>query len=112
MDVVSVEIGDEGPDLLVIGLGPGEGDPSAVASNWTSRWGRRPRAVVLIETLRAIDRLRAGAAGVDAVLPVERMLEELPRYARVLAASGAPVEPSRSRRSTTIATESRQCGAA
>jgi diguanylate cyclase (GGDEF)-like protein len=78
------------PDLLVIGLGPGEGDPSAVASNWTSRWGRRPRAVVLIETLRAIDRLRAGAAGVDAVLPVERMLEELPRYARVLAQSGAP----------------------
>ncbi len=78
------------PDLLVIGLGPGEGDPSAVASNWTSRWGRRPRAVVLIETLRAIDRLRAGAAGVDAVLPVERMLEELPRYARVLAESGAP----------------------
>ncbi len=78
------------PDLLVIGLGPGEGDPSAVASNWTSRWGRRPRAVVLIETLRAIDRLRAGAAGVDAVLPVERMLEELPRYARVLATSGAP----------------------
>ena len=78
------------PDLLVIGLGPGEGDPSAVASNWTSRWGRRPRAVVLIETLRAIDRLRAVAAGVDAVLPIERMLEELPRYARMLAESGAP----------------------
>jgi diguanylate cyclase (GGDEF)-like protein len=46
--------------------------------------------VVLIETLRAIDRLRAGAAGVDAVFPLERMVEDLPRYARVLARAGAP----------------------
>ncbi len=78
------------PDLLVIGLGPGEGDPSAVASAWTNRRVRRPRAVVLIETLRAIDRLRAGAAGVDAVIPMERMVEDLPRYARVLAGVGPP----------------------
>jgi diguanylate cyclase (GGDEF)-like protein len=78
------------PDLVVIGLGPGEGDASAVASTWTNRRELRPGAVVLIETLRAIDRLRAGAAGVDAVFPVERMLEDLPRYARVLARAGAP----------------------
>jgi diguanylate cyclase (GGDEF)-like protein len=45
---------------------------------------------VLVETLRAVDRLRAGAAGVDAVFSVDRMVEELPRYARVLARIGAP----------------------
>ena len=77
-------------DMLVIGTGPGEGDPSAVASSWTSRRSTRPRAVVLIETLRAVDRLRAVAAGVDAVFPADRMVEDLPRYARTLARSGAP----------------------
>jgi diguanylate cyclase (GGDEF)-like protein len=78
------------PDMLVIGTGPGEGDPSAVASTWTSRRSTRPRAVVLIETLRAVDRLRAVAAGVDAVFPADRMVEDLPRYARTLARIGAP----------------------
>ena len=78
------------PDLLVIGTGPGEGDPSAVASTWTSRRSTRPRAVVLIETLRAVDRLRAVAAGVDAVFQADRMVEDLPRYARTLARIGAP----------------------
>jgi diguanylate cyclase (GGDEF)-like protein len=82
--------GGKRPDLLVIGTGPGEGDPSAVASTWTSRRSTRPRAVVLIESLRAVDRLRAVAAGVDAVFQAERMSEDLPRYAQVLARSGAP----------------------
>jgi diguanylate cyclase (GGDEF)-like protein len=79
----------ERPDLLVIGTAAGEGDPSAIASAWTAR-ATRPRAVVLIETLRAVDRLRAIAAGVDAVIAVDRMLEDLPRYARTLAQAGAP----------------------
>ena len=82
--------GGKRPDMLVIGTGPGEGDPSAVASSWTSRRFTRPRAVVLIETLRAVDRLRAVAAGVDAVIPADRMVEDLPRYARTLARTGAP----------------------
>ncbi|HEY8257799.1 MAG TPA: diguanylate cyclase [Gemmatimonadales bacterium] len=81
---------DERPDLVVIGTAAGEGDPSAIASSWTSRQAARPRAVVLIETLRAVDRLRAVAAGVDAVIPIERMVEQLPRYARTLARAGAP----------------------
>jgi diguanylate cyclase (GGDEF)-like protein len=81
---------EERPDLLVIGLGPGEGDPSAVASAWTNRREHRPRAVVLVETLRAVDRLRAVAAGVDAVFPADRLVEDLPRYARILARTGAP----------------------
>ena len=82
--------GGKRPDILVIGTGPGEGDPSAVASTWTSRRSTRPRAVVLIETLRAVDRLRAVAAGVDAVFQADRMIEDLPRYAHTLARSGAP----------------------
>ncbi|MGH7527243.1 MAG: diguanylate cyclase [Gemmatimonadales bacterium] len=81
---------EERPDLVVIGLGPGEGDPSAVASTWTNRRETRPQAVVLVETLRAVDRLRAVAAGVDAVFPAERMIEDLPRYARTLLRAGAP----------------------
>jgi diguanylate cyclase (GGDEF)-like protein len=79
----------ERPDLLVIGAAAGEGDPSAVASTWTAL-ALRPRAVVLIETLRAVDRLRAIASGVDAVIPVERMVKDLPRYARALATIGPP----------------------
>ncbi len=82
--------GGKRPDMIVIGTGPGEGDPSAVASAWTSRRSTRPRAVVLIESLRAVDRLRAVAAGVDAVFPADRMVEDLPRYARTLARTGAP----------------------
>lgn len=79
----------ERPDLLVIGTAAGEGDPSAIASVWTAQT-LRPRAVVLIETLRAVDRLRAIASGVDAVIPLERMVQDLPRYARALAKTGPP----------------------
>ena len=79
----------ERPHLLIIGTAAGEGDPSAIASRWTGHTFR-PRAVVLIETLRAVDRLRAIASGVDAVIAAERMQEDLPRYARTLAQAGAP----------------------
>lgn len=85
-----VVTGDRRVDLLVIGTAPGEGDPSAVASTWTSRRSTRPRAVVLVETLRAVDRLRAVASGVDVVFPAERIAVDLPRYARTLAQSGPP----------------------
>ena len=79
----------ERPDLLVVGAAAGEGDPSAVASLWTAQVPR-PRAVVLVETLRAVDRLRAIASGVDAVVAVERVAQDLPRYARALARIGPP----------------------
>jgi diguanylate cyclase (GGDEF)-like protein len=79
----------ERPDLLIVGAAAGEGDPSAVASVWTAL-PSRPRAVVLIETLRAVDRLRAIASGVDAVVSVERMTEDVPRYARAFATVGPP----------------------
>ncbi|MBA3659144.1 MAG: diguanylate cyclase, partial [Gemmatimonadales bacterium] len=77
------------PDLLIVSAEAGEGDPSAIASTWTSGAGR-PRAVVLIETLRAVDRLRATAAGVDATFPAESAARLLPRYARTLARIGPP----------------------
>jgi diguanylate cyclase (GGDEF)-like protein len=80
---------DGRPDLLIIGTAAGEGDPSAVASSWTGR-SPRPRAVVLVETLRGVDRLRAIASGVDAVVEGDTMLVALPRYARTLAQAGPP----------------------
>jgi diguanylate cyclase (GGDEF)-like protein len=81
---------EEFPHLVVIGGEAGDGDPSAVASAWTNNSNRRPGAVVLIETLRAVDRLRAIAAGVDAVFPVEQVEQKLPRYARTFARIGPP----------------------
>jgi diguanylate cyclase (GGDEF)-like protein len=81
---------EELPHLLVIGGEAGDGDPSAVASAWTNNPGRRPGAVVLVETLRGVDRLRAIAAGVDAVFPAELVEQKLPRYARTFARIGPP----------------------
>jgi len=78
------------PHLVVIGGEAGEGDPSATASAWTRDSARRPGAVVLVETLRAVDRLRAIAAGVDAVFPAEQVEQKLPRYARTFARIGPP----------------------
>ena len=78
------------PHLVVIGGEAGEGDPSAIASAWTRDSTRRPGAVVLVETLRAVDRLRAIAAGVDAVFPAEQVEQKLARYARTFARIGPP----------------------
>jgi diguanylate cyclase (GGDEF)-like protein len=78
------------PHLLVIGGEAGDGDPSAVASAWTNDSSRRPGAVVLVESLRGVDRLRAIAAGVDAVFSAEQVEQKLPRYARTFARIGPP----------------------
>ena len=78
------------PHLVIIGGEAGDGDLSAVASRWTSSPDRRPGAVVLVETLRPVDRLRAIAAGVDAVFPAEQVEQKLPRYARTFARIGPP----------------------
>ncbi|HEV7364922.1 MAG TPA: diguanylate cyclase [Gemmatimonadales bacterium] len=81
---------EELPHLIVIGGEAGDGDLSAIASAWTNSPYRRPGAVVLVETLRPVDRLRAVAAGVDAVFPVEQVEQKLPRYARTFARIGPP----------------------
>jgi len=81
---------EELPHLVVIGGEAGDGDLSAIASTWTSSPDQRPGAVVLVETLRPVDRLRAIAAGVDAVFPAEQVEQKLPRYARTFARIGPP----------------------
>jgi diguanylate cyclase (GGDEF)-like protein len=81
---------EEFPHLVVIGGEAGDGDLSAIASAWTNTPDRRPGAVVLVETLRAVDRLRAIAAGVDAVFPADQVEQKLPRYARTFARIGPP----------------------
>jgi diguanylate cyclase (GGDEF)-like protein len=81
---------DELPHLVVIGGEGGDRDPSAVAAAWTSVPARRPGAVVLVESLRAVDRLRAVAAGIDAVFPSDQVHQKLPRYARTFARIGPP----------------------
>jgi diguanylate cyclase (GGDEF)-like protein len=78
------------PHFVVIGGEAGDGDLSAIASTWTNSPDRRPGAVVLVETLRPVDRLRAIAAGVDAVFPAEQVEQKLPRYARTFARIGPP----------------------
>jgi diguanylate cyclase (GGDEF)-like protein len=78
------------PHLVIIGGEAGDGDLSAIASAWTNSPDRRPGAVVLVETLRPVDRLRAIAAGVDAVFPAEQVEQKLPRYARTFARIGPP----------------------
>ncbi|HMH55668.1 MAG TPA: response regulator, partial [Gemmatimonadales bacterium] len=45
---------------------------------------------MLVETLRGVDRLRAIAAGVDAVFSAEQVEQKLPRYARTFARIGPP----------------------
>lgn len=58
---------------------------------------------MLIETLRAVDRLRAIAAGIDMVIPVDDLDPALAHYATTLARIGAPpagvllVEPNPAR---------------
>ena len=81
---------EQSPHLVIIGGEAGDGDLSAIASAWTSSLERRPGAVVLVETLRPVDRLRAIAAGVDAVFPAEQVEQKLPRYARTFARIGPP----------------------
>jgi diguanylate cyclase (GGDEF)-like protein len=78
------------PHLVIIGGEAGDGDLSAIASTWTNSPDRRPGAVVLVETLRPVDRLRAIAAGVDAVFPADQVEQKLPRYARTFARIGPP----------------------
>jgi diguanylate cyclase (GGDEF)-like protein len=88
-DPTSVPV-EQLPHMVVIGGEAGDGDLSAVASTWTNIPDRRPGAVVLVETLRPVDRLRAIAAGVDAVFPAEQVEQKLPRYARTFARIGPP----------------------
>jgi diguanylate cyclase (GGDEF)-like protein len=78
------------PDLLVIVKDPEGDDPYATASAWSGAGAKRPRAIVLADPAHSVDPVRAIAAGIDLILPAERIGNELPRYAKTLARIGAP----------------------
>lgn len=78
------------PDLIVVVHEPDGPDPYALANAWTTRRRVRPRAVVLLEPPEGGDRLRAAAAGVDAVFVRGVMETELTEFARALARIGQP----------------------
>jgi diguanylate cyclase (GGDEF)-like protein len=78
------------PDLVVVVHETDGPDPYALANAWTMRRRVRPRAVVLIEPEQGGDRLRAAAAGVDAVFARGAMEKELTEFARALARIGQP----------------------
>jgi len=81
------------PDLLVIVRDAHVTDAYAIASAWSSAGPVRPRAIVLVDPGDNTDQVRAIASGIDLVLPVDRILQELPKYAKTLARIGTP--PSR-----------------
>ena len=77
------------PDLVVIGTSIGE-EALVLARYWAAPTPDRPRAVVLADPGESIDRLRAAAAGVDAVFGPASLPGELAQFARGLARIGAP----------------------
>jgi diguanylate cyclase (GGDEF)-like protein len=83
----------ERPDLLVIIADSQATDAYAIASAWSSAGAVRPRAIVLVDPGENADQIRAIASGIDVVFPAQRLLQELPKYAKTLARIGTP--PSR-----------------
>ena len=77
------------PDMVIVVAGQ-RTDPYAVAAALSSRRPLRPRSIVLIDPTGATDRLRAVAAGIDTILPMDRVGHDLPVYAKTLARIGTP----------------------
>ncbi len=73
------------PDLVVLAPDRRVRDPYAYAAIWSALSVARPHAVVLIASDPANDPVRAVAAGVDLVLPLDNATAELARHARILA---------------------------
>jgi diguanylate cyclase (GGDEF)-like protein len=80
----------ERPDLVVIVGENGDSDPYAIATAWSGAGAARPRAIVLVDKTDNADRVRALAAGIDAVMSAPRVGVELPKYAKTLARIGSP----------------------
>ena len=84
------EAGGALPDVVVVGADAAGLDPYALASTWATGRPARPRAVVLVLEEPALDRLRAAAAGVDAVFTPEQAPRELAGFAGAVARLGTP----------------------
>jgi diguanylate cyclase (GGDEF)-like protein len=80
----------ERPDLVVVLEEPAGPDPYATATAWSGAGPVRPRSIVLVSRSEATDRVRALAAGIDTILPAERVAVDLPNYAKTLARIGSP----------------------
>ncbi len=80
----------ERPDLVAVIDDPDRADSFATASAWSGAGPVRPRSIVLISRSEQIDRVRALAAGIDSIIPVERVAVDLPSYAKTLARIGSP----------------------
>lgn len=80
----------ERPDLVVLVEHPGGADPYGAASAWSGAGPVRPRSIVLVGSADAVDRVRALACGIDAIIPPERVAVDLPTYAKTLARIGSP----------------------
>ena len=80
----------ERPDLVAVIDDPDRADSFATASAWSGAGPVRPRSIVLISRSEQIDRVRALAAGIDSIIPAERVAVDLPSYAKTLARIGSP----------------------
>lgn len=80
----------ERPDLLVVIEEPGGPDPFSAATAWSGTGPIRPRSIVLVSRSENIDRVRALAAGIDTIMPAERVLVDLPTFGKTLARIGSP----------------------
>lgn len=80
----------ERPDLVVVADGANAPDPLATATAWSGAGPVRPRSIILVGRPEMTDRVRALAAGIDAIIPAERVSVDLPTYAKTLARIGSP----------------------
>jgi diguanylate cyclase (GGDEF)-like protein len=80
----------ERPDLVVLIDETGRPDPFGTASAWSSAGPVRPRSIVLIGRTVEVDRVRALACGIDAIIPPDRAVVDLSSYAKTLARIGSP----------------------
>lgn len=77
------------PDMVIVVAGQ-RNDPYAIAAALSGRRPLRPRSIVLVDPTGDSDRLRAVAAGIDTILPLDRVGHDLPAYAKTLARIGTP----------------------
>jgi diguanylate cyclase (GGDEF)-like protein len=80
----------ERPDLVVVTGGHDGIDPLATATAWAGAGPVRPRAIVLVGRVESSERVRALAAGIDTIIPADRVNVDLPTYAKTLARIGSP----------------------